>query len=221
MGKLVVIDGLDGCGKATQTELLYNQLLSLGYDVKTVSFPDYESLSSGPVRMYLSGELSENAEDINAYAASSFFSVDRYCRFMKDFKEFYEQGGILICDRYTTANAIHQCTKLPQEVHKEFVDWLFDFEYNKLGIPKPDMVIFLSLSTEISSSLMDERYSRDGGSKDIHEKNVRHQTTASNIAKQLSKQLGWHEIDCESNGKMRSREDIAKEIIDIVQERLK
>ncbi len=219
MGKLFVIDGLDGCGKATQTELLYNELLSQGYDVRSVAFPDYDSLSSGPVRMYLAGELSENADDVNAFAASSFFSVDRYCRYMRDFKEFYDRGGILICDRYTTANAIHQCTKLPPEEHDLFVDWLFDFEYNKLGIPKPDEVIFLSLPVKLSSELMDQRYAVQGG-RDIHEKDDAHQHSAHRIAKQMAQRLCWREVKCDVEGAMRSREDIAKEIYGIVQEKL-
>ncbi len=215
MGKLFVIDGLDGCGKATQTELLLQELLRRGHRARSISFPDYDSLSSGPVRMYLSGELSQDANEINAYAASSFFSVDRYCRYMSDFKNFYDEGGIVICDRYTTANAIHQCTKLPQEKHDIFVDWLFDFEYNKIGIPKPDMVLYLSLSVELSSRLMDKRY-ESSGDRDIHEKNKEHQYSALTVARSLAHRLGWQEIDCEQDGDIRPREDIADEILNFV-----
>ncbi len=213
MGKLIVIDGLDGSGKATQTELLYRALKGRGERVMTVSFPDYESMSSGPVRMYLSGELSKNSSDINAYASSSFFAVDRYCRYMTELKSFYDAGGIIIADRYTTANAIHQCSKLPREEWQNFIDWLFDFEYNKLGLPRPDGVVFLSVSPEISSELMDKRYA-DGGDRDIHEKDIAHQYAAADAADFLTDKLGWHKVDCWSDGAMREREDIAKELLE-------
>ncbi len=219
MGKLFVIDGLDGSGKATQTELVLQRLLKLGHNARCVSFPDYDSPSSGPVKMYLSGELSQDANAINAYAASSFFSVDRYCRYMSDFKKFYDEGGIIVCDRYTTANAIHQCTKLPKEKHDVFVDWLFDFEYNKLGIPKPDAVIFLSLSVELSSRLMDKRY-ESSGERDIHEKDKGHQSLAFNVARKLARQHSWHEIDCEKGGNIRPRDEIADEILDIISKQI-
>ncbi len=219
MGKLFVIDGLDGSGKATQTDMLYNNLIQQGRDVKKVSFPDYDSLSSGPVRLYLSGELSGNAQDINAYAASSFFSVDRYCRYMTELKGFYEQGGIILADRYTTANAIHQCGKLPKSSHKAYVDWLFDFEYNKLGLPRPDGVIFLSVPPVITAKLMDKRYEQ-GGEKDIHEADMAHQQSAAETAHTLATQLGWQVIDCQSGGRMRGREDIALQVLEYVVNRL-
>ncbi len=215
MGMLFVIDGLDGSGKATQTELLYKALTSAGKKVMMVSFPDYDSLSSGPVRMYLSGALSKNAEDINAYAASSFFSVDRYCRYITDLKAFYEEGGIIIADRYTTANAIHQCSKLARSEWENFVDWLFDYEYNKLGLPRPNEVIYLSVEPKISSSLMDERYS-SGGERDIHEADENHQLAAAEAARYLANHLGWKVVNCQNGGSMRSREDIAKEVYNII-----
>ncbi len=215
MGILIVIDGLDGSGKATQTQLLYKALCEDGRKVMTVAFPDYDSLSSGPVRMYLSGELADNAEDVNAYASSSFFSVDRYCRYMTELKAFYESGGIIIADRYTTANAIHQCSKLPKEEWQNFIDWLFDFEYNKLGLPKPNEVIFLSVDPKVSSSLMDKRYS-EGGERDIHEADENHQNAAAEAAQFLANKLGWRVVHCQNNSEMRSREDIAKEVYNFV-----
>ena len=134
MGKLIVIEGLDGSGKGTQAELLAKNLEAQGKAVRKISFPDYVSDSSALVKMYLSGQFGSRPEDVNAYAASTFYAVDRFASFKRDWGGFYEDGGIVVADRYTTSNAVHQCSKLPQEQWDAFLAWLFDFEYHLLGM---------------------------------------------------------------------------------------
>ena len=155
-GKLVVIEGLDGSGKATQAKRLAAALLEQGCSVREISFPNYESDSSALVKMYLSGAFGSAPGDVNAWAASVFFTVDRYAGMKLDWGHFYESGGILIADRYTTSNAVHQCCKLSAEVRDAYLDWLFDLEYRKLTLPEPDLVIYLRLPVEYSLRLMNE-----------------------------------------------------------------
>ena len=145
MGKLIIMEGLDGSGKGTQAELLAKSLTEQGKTLRKVTFPDYASDSSALVRMYLAGKFGDRPDDVNAYAASSFFSVDRYASYKTNWGEFYRSGGLVISDRYTTSNAVHQCSKLPPEQWDSFLNWLFDFEYNKIGIPAPDRVIYLAV----------------------------------------------------------------------------
>ena len=171
-GRLIVIEGLDGSGKATQATRLAAALQQHGKRVREISFPNYESDSSALVKMYLSGAFGTQPGDVNAYAASSFYAVDRYAGMKQDWGAFYEDGGILIADRYTTSNAVHQCCKLPREQWDQFLDWLFDFEYGLLGLPAPDLVVYLRLGIEISQLLMSERYHGDEKKKDIHESNT-------------------------------------------------
>ena len=142
-GKLIVIEGLDGSGKATQAKLLAQHLASQGLPVREVTFPDYASDSSALIKMYLAGQFGSKPDDVNAYAASSFFAVDRYASYKTDWGRFYEEGGVVIADRYTTSNAVHQCSKLPPEQWEEFLHWLFDYEFHLLGLPAPDSVIYL------------------------------------------------------------------------------
>ena len=140
-GKLIVLEGLDGSGKATQAKLLAAHLKGQGFSVREITFPNYESDSSALVKMYLAGQFGQHPDDVNAYAASSFYAVDRYASYKKDWGSFYENGGIIIADRYTTSNAVHQCSKLPPEQWESFLGWLFDFEFHLLGLPAPDEVI--------------------------------------------------------------------------------
>ena len=153
MGKLIVIEGLDGSGKSTQLELLPKNLEKAGILCKSVSFPDYESDSSALVKMYLSGEFGSKPEDVNAYAASCFYAVDRYASYKSKWGEYYDNGGIIVSGRYTTSNAVHQASKLSEDHWQDFLSWLYDFEYKKIGIPKPDLVIFLDMPTEVFGTL--------------------------------------------------------------------
>ena len=220
MGFLITVDGLDGSGKQTQSEILLERLLKENIDAKMVSFPDYDSNSSALVKMYLGGEFSHHPEAVNAYAASSFFAVDRFASFVKDWKSDYENGKVIIANRYTTANAIHQLSKIEDESErKKFLDWLYDFEFKKLSIPSPDVTIFLEVPVEITLDLINKRSEETGREIDIHE-NREHLTKAYSAALYSAKALNWKTIHCAHNGKMRSREDIAEEIYTYVKESL-
>ena len=212
-GKVIVLEGLDGSGKATQAEYLAKAMTKKGKDVMQVSFPDYESNSSALVKMYLGGEFGADPADVNAYAASSFFAVDRYASYKKNWGQFYEQGGMIICDRYTTSNAVHQCAKMPEDQWDGFLDWLFHYEYEKLGLPAPDEVIYLRTSPEAGQQLMAERYEGEDSRKDIHENNVDYQALSRKAADYCAKKLGWKVIECIRNGQIRSVEEIHHEIM--------
>lgn len=157
MGKLIVLEGLDGSGKSTQLDLLEKNLNDLKINIKKVSFPEYERESSAPVRMYLNGEFGSNPNDVNAYAASVFYAVDRYASFKLSWEDFYNNGGTVISGRYTTSNIIHQCSKLRDEEKEDFINWLYDLEFEKMAIPKPDLVIFLDMPIEVSQKLLLKR----------------------------------------------------------------
>jgi len=215
-GKLIVIEGLDGSGKATQTKLLAEYMLSREMQVRKVSFPDYESDSSALVKMYLAGEFGNNPGDVNAYAASAFYAVDRYAGFKKNWGEFYGSGGIIVADRYTTSNAIHQCCKLPEDQWDGYLDWLVDFEYGLLGIPAPDKVIYLQVDVEKSQKMMSGRYHGDESKKDIHEGNIEYLNRSRIAADYCAKKLGWQIVNCSKDGEMRSIEDIHAEITKLV-----
>lgn len=212
MGKLIVIEGLDGSGKGTQAELLTERLRQQGEAVRKVSFPDYASDSSALVKMYLSGQFGTDPADVNAYAASAFYAVDRFASFKRDWGKFYADGGIIIADRYTTSNAVHQCSKLPREQWDGFLAWLFDFEYRLLGIPTPDAVIYLNVDPAVSQRLMTGRYRGDESKKDIHEGNLSYLQRSREAAAYCSRKLGWREIACCENGEMRSISAIGEEI---------
>lgn len=212
MGKLIVIEGLDGSGKGTQAELLTERLRQQGEAVRKVSFPDYASDSSALVKMYLSGQFGTDPADVNAYAASTFYAVDRFASFKRDWGKFYADGGIVVADRYTTSNAVHQCSKLPREQWDGFLAWLFDFEYRLLGIPTPDAVIYLNVDPAVSQRLMTGRYRGDESKKDIHEGNLSYLQRSREVAAYCSRKLGWREIACCENGEMRSISAIGEEI---------
>lgn len=213
MGKLIVIEGLDGSGKSTQLELLLKRLTECGKDVKRVSFPDYDNPSSTLVKMYLGGDFGKNPSDVNAYAASVFYTVDRYASYKQAWGEFYEAGGTIVSGRYTTSNAVHQTSKLPRNEWEGFLDWLYDFEYNKIAIPKPDKVIFLDMPIEVSQKLLDGRYAENGGKKDIHERDVEYLNRCREAARFTAEYSGWTVIPCAKDGEARSIEDISGDIL--------
>ena len=220
MGILITIDGLDGSGKQTQSELLYDRLVKEGIGVRLVSFPDYDSDSSALVKMYLGGEFSHDPDAVNAYASSSFFAVDRFASFVKNWKKDYDEGKVIIANRYTTANAIHQLTKIEGESErKAFLDWLYDFEFKKLAIPSPDLTLFLEVPVEISLSLIRKRSDETGREIDIHE-NEGHLKRAYSAALFSAEALGWSTVHCSENGEMRTREAIAEEIYTLVKKSL-
>ena len=216
-GKLIVIEGLDGSGKTTQLNLLVNKLKQKNIkNIKQIKLPDYDSDSSSLVKMYLAGEFGKSPEDVNAYAASAFYAVDRFANYKTKWKADYENGTLIIADRYTTSNAYHQATKLPESEWKDYFKWLRDFEYNKLGIPEPDMVIYLDMPIEISQKMMTSRYNGDEEKKDIHEANVEYLQHCRKAAKAAATQLGWSVIDCAYNDMPRSIESIGDEIENLI-----
>lgn len=212
MGKVIVIEGLDGSGKATQTERLYELLSARGVQVRRVSFPDYDSPSSALVKMYLNGEFGSDPGDVNGYAAAAFYAVDRYASFKKDWGKAYDDGAVILCDRYATSNAVYQMTKVPQCEREEYLRWLEELEYCRLGIPRPDLVIYLDVPTDISQSLMSCRYDGDESKKDLHERNLAYLAQCGESARYSAMKLNWNVISCVRDGKMRSIDDISAEI---------
>ena len=207
MGHLIAIDGLDGSGKHTQSSLLAERLEKSGVRTRLISFPVYECESSALVKLYLSGALGDDPGAVNAYAASSFYAMDRYLTFQMDWKKDYDAGYTIVADRYTTANAIHQLTKLKPEEYPAFLDWLKDYEYQKLGVPAPDLTLFLEVPVEVSLALIDHR----GRQTDIHE-NRAHLMSAFSAAQYAADYLNWEKIVCTENGELLSREAISDKI---------
>jgi dTMP kinase len=216
MGKLIVIEGLDGSGKGTQAKLLFETLEKQGRKVKKISFPVYSSDSSALVKMYLAGQFGSKPGDVNAYAASSFYAVDRFASFKADWGKEYNDDYIIIADRYTTSNGVHQCSKLPQEEWNNFMDWLYDYEYKKVGIPKPDAVIYLDMSPEVSQKLMSKRYMGDESKKDIHEKDKEYLAKSRNAAYFCIGHDDWTKIKCDDGEKPLTIEEISDKIFEVV-----
>ena len=217
-GRLIVIEGLDGSGKATQAKLLAETLQKQGLKVRSVTFPDYESDSSALVKMYLRGEMGSHPDDVNAYAASTFYAVDRYASYKKDWQKAYAEGEIIIADRYTTSNMVHQCSKLPKEQWESYLDWLFDLEYTKMGIPAPDAVVYLQVDPAVSQRLMSQRYQGDESKKDIHEKDTEYLARSRNAAEYCADRYGWRRVECTGDGAMRSIESIHASVLQTLKE---
>ncbi|MBQ9673752.1 MAG: thymidylate kinase [Ruminococcus sp.] len=211
-GKIIVIEGLDGSGKATQAELLYQRLLAEGKKVKKLTFPRYDSDSSALVRMYLGGELGDNPDDVNPYACSAFYAVDRVASFLSDWKNDYDNGTIFICDRYSTSNPLYHISKLPKEKYDEFLFWIDDFEHNRLGVPRADVVVYLDMPTEVSQNLLSKRYNGNEDKKDLHEKNRDFLERCRTSANYCANKLGWKTISCAEAGEPKTIEAISDEI---------
>ncbi len=216
MGKLIVIEGLDGSGKSTQLQLLKVRLQEKNIPFKAISFPDYESESSALVKMYLSGRFGDKPTDVNPYAASLFYCVDRYASFKEKWGKEYSEGKLIIAGRYTTSNAIHQASKLEKQEWKPFLDWLYDIEYKKVGIPKPDLVIFLDMPVEVSQKLLTGRYKGDENSKDIHERDVEYLNRCRSAAKFVADYSGYKTVSCAKDGEPRDIKDISDDILKLV-----
>lgn len=210
-GKLIVIEsGTDGSGKATQSQLLVEKLKKKKFNVKKIEFPNYQSKASLPLQMYLNGEFGQDPEGVNAFVASTFFAIDRYASYILDWKEFYNAGGIIVADRYTTSNMVHQGSKIADEIERnEFLNWLIDLEYQKIGLPEPDLVVFLNVDPKISLELIEKR----DEDKDIHENNKKHLLEAYKTACSIAVEQGWVRVDCIKDGKLKSIEDISRSIL--------
>ncbi len=220
MSKLMVIDGLDGCGKSTQLSLLDNFLCGRGIPYRQISFPDYEQPSSALVKMYLNGELGGSAESVNAYAASSFYAVDRYASYKKFWQSDYSAGIPIVAARYVTSNAIHQMTKLPTDDWNAFLIWLEDYEYNKLGLPRPNRVVFLDMPLEVSQQLLRNRYHGDDSKKDIHERDVVYLERCREAALFASHAMGWQIVPCSDGSQPLSPDVIHRQIVQALEDML-
>ncbi|NMA79221.1 MAG: thymidylate kinase [Clostridiales bacterium] len=213
-GKLVVIDGLDGSGKTTQFELIQERLKPK--KVTAISFPDYDQPSSTLVKMYLLGEFSSDVDGVNAYAASSFYAVDRYASYKKFWEQSYKDGDLILASRYVSSNIIHQMVKLPHDEWNTYLTWLYDYEFVKLGLPMPNKVIFLDMPIEISQLLMTSRYDGDNTKKDIHEKDVDYLLRCREAALYAADKLNWDVIKCSDGVQPYSIDKINNEIRDII-----
>lgn len=213
-GQLIIIEAGDGSGKATQTQLLYDALVQRGYRVKKVSYPDYDSPGCMPVKMYLNGELGPSAEAVNAYAASILFAVDRFTSYKTTWQQYYEDGYIIIADRYTTSNMVHQAVKIHDPVaREEFLNWLYDIEYVKMGLPQPSRVIYLDMPAAMSYELLTKRAERQHREKDIHEQDYKYLEQCHLVYNEIAQKYNWLKIQCVEDNKLRDIRDIHQEII--------
>ncbi len=214
MGKIMVIDGLDGCGKSTQLAMLDDALKNKGITYRQISFPDYDQPSSALVKMYLGGEMGGSPAAVNAYAASSFYAVDRYASYKCFWQQDYENGVPIVAARYTTSNAIHQMTKCPESEWDSFLDWLEDYEYHLLGLPRPDKVLFLDMPPEVSQKLLEKRYDGDAEKKDIHERDRQYLLNCRRAALYVAEKKGWTVIPCSKDGEPLPLEEIHNRILE-------
>lgn len=210
--KIIVIEGLDGSGKATQTKILSDKLKAAGKKVKKLEFPDYANPSSSLVKMYLGGAFGDKPEDVNAYATSAFYAVDRVASYLQFWKNDYLNGATILSDRYATSNLIYQMSKLPKEEWNAFIEWQNDFEYSKLQIPKPNAIIYLDVEPEVSQKLLEKRYQGDKSKMDLHEKNLKFLLDCRKCALYAAQKCGWTVINCCENGEIKLIEKISEEI---------
>ena len=212
MGKLIVLEGTDGSGKSTQFRMMAERLTREGTEFRRLVFPRYSEESSALIRLYLGGAFGTNPSDVNAYAASAFYAVDRYASYKKDWGTWYEAGGLVLSDRYTTSNAVHQASKESGENQGRFLSWLYEFEYDKLGLPRPDLVIYLDVPTNFTEKMMRGREAETNTSADIHEKDMEYLATCRRTGRAAAAFYNWTVINCVKDGGMRSIEDIHEEI---------
>lgn len=216
MGKLIVFEGTDGSGKTTQFELLAKRLEAEQIGFQRLRFPQYEEPSSALIRMYLGGAFGDDPEAVNAYAASTFYAVDRYASYQRVWKDYYQGGGFVVSDRYTTSNAVHQGSKVPEGERAEFFRWLYDLEYDRMGLPRPDLVVLLDMPVELSEQLMRKREQSTGTHADIHERDEDYLKKCRDVALHAAKYYGWRTVSCAKDGAIRGVEDIHEEVYAIV-----
>ncbi|TGE32356.1 thymidylate kinase [Desulfosporosinus sp. Sb-LF] len=217
-GKLIIIEAGDGSGKATQTEELYRRLVLEKFLVKKIEFPNYTSESAALVKMYLKGEFGTSPDEISPYVASTFYTVDRYASFKKEWEEFYNSGGIILSDRYTTSNMVHQAAKIADEAERnKYLDWLYDFEYRKFRLPIPDCVIFLDMPPEVSFGLISKRANKSSDiQRDIHEADEQYLIKSYNNANWIASKYHWHKVECVSNSRLKTIQEIHDEVYRLV-----
>lgn len=216
MGKLIVLEGTDGTGKSTQFGLLLERMEREGMALRHVRFPRYDQPSSALIRMYLGGEFGSDPDAVNAYAASTFYAVDRYASYVQDWGVAYQAGTVILCDRYTTSNAVHQGGKVPPQERQAFFQWLYDLEFRRMGLPQPDLVLLLDMPTALSEQLMRRREAATHTKADIHEADSVYLAHCRETAREAADYYGWTVISCARDGKLRTKEDIHTEIFDQV-----
>ena len=217
-GKLIVFEGTDGSGKATQARMMAERLGREDIAFQVIDFPRYGNPFAEPARLYLQGVLGDKPGDVSAYAASVLYAVDRYASYKEDWGEAYEAGELILANRYTTSNAVHQASKLPDDERMNYLEWLFALEYGKLELPEPDLVIYLDLPTDISERMMRQREAATGTTADIHEQDAAYLRRCRDNARKVANVCRWKIIDCSENGQIRTVEDIHNEAWDLVQE---
>lgn len=220
MGKLIVIEGTDSSGKETQTKRLFEKLEEKGLKVKKISFPNYDSPACEPVKMYLAGAFGEDAMKVNPYPVSTMYAIDRYASFKTDWEKFYNEDGIIVTDRYVTSNMVHQASKIKDlDEKKQYLNWLEDLEYEKMGIPRPDLVIFLNMPTDMAVKLMAERKNKITGEekKDIHERDKEYLKESHANACKIANIYNWKEIKCSDGDRIKTIEEIGEEIFSLVE----
>ena len=221
MGKLIVIEGTDSSGKETQTKRLFEKLEEKGLKVKKISFPNYDSPACEPVKMYLAGAFGEDAMKVNPYPVSTMYAIDRYASFKTDWEKFYNEDGIIVTDRYVTSNMVHQASKIRDlDEKKKYLNWLEDLEYEKMGIPRPDLVIFLNMPTDMAIRLMTERKNKITGEekKDIHERDKEYLKESHANACKIANIYNWKEIKCNDGERIKTIEEIGEEVFSLVEE---
>ena len=214
--RLIVIEGLDGGGKSTQLELIKK----VYPDFRYITFPNYNSPSGEIVTNYLKGVYNEENSLVSAYTASCFYAVDRYTSYKTDWEKDIKSGKTVISARYVSSNAMYQMTKLPEEKWEDYLDWLYDMEYNKFGMPKPLGTIFLDMPTEVSRKLLLKRYNGDETKLDLHESNLNFMNDCRKAAEYVAKKEGWTIISCSENGEPLPIDLIHREIIKKIKELL-
>jgi len=216
LGKLIVFEGIDGSGKSTQFDMMCERLTSENRKFKRLVFPRYNEPSSALIKMYLGGEFGDSPDSVNAYAASSFYAVDRYASFIQDWHDFYIDGGLILTDRYTTSNALHQGAKVAPDKREHFFKWLYEYEFDLIGLPAPDIVIYMDIEAEFATTRLRRRESETATNADIHESDITYLSNSVESGKQAASLFGWHKVKCINSGIERDKDDLHKEIYDII-----
>ena len=215
-GKLIVLEGIDGSGKSTQYRMLCEKLRNDGIDYNHIVFPRYDKESSALIRLYLNGAFGSHPDDVNAYTASTFYAVDRFASYRDDWGKLYQNGGLIVSDRYTTSNAVHQGCKLTDEELPSFFAWLSDLEYDKMGLPKPDLVVYLDVDIETSLRRMRTREQQTNTHADIHEQDTDYLRRCLRTAERAAEFYGWTRIACRQNGAERTAEEKNEELYRLI-----
>jgi len=212
LGKLIVFEGIDGSGKSTQFDLICKRFSDENRRFKRIVFPRYNEPSSALIKMYLAGDFGSDPDSVNAYAASSFYAVDRYASYIQEWREYYNNGGLVLTDRYTTSNALHQGAKIDKKQRGDFFKWLYDYEFNLIGLPVPDLVFYMDIGIEYAGKRLLHRQTETGTNADIHENDMIYLKCSIESGEQAADQFGWHRISCIDKGTERNKEELHKEI---------